>query len=199
MTRNELKKLVEQEDWAAIQKVYPDFVPRFIAIKNRTYFSWTSMTPEMNSLWRNPKNNRDRPTMVNQGLKLQLIEHLGDGVLQIAARNEALKMFPQDKKAYFNCYHALITNENLKTADYSSGDAAEIDIGNQWITRGLVEAVTFAEDILVRSKAWAKFEKLSQDIYGPTDSPLSGDMQRIDNELANLAEQIVALVKRKNI
>jgi hypothetical protein len=150
--RSELKKLIRQSKWDELKAIYPDFAPKLVEHHGQTYFDWTSMTAKMSLLFagdeipESPKKEKGIKgtykavavplAIVEKGIPLRILEGIGDRVIGFSAAIIGFDKFKTDCRGFHSLYQGLISNSNLGSAGYESGDAAEIELGCVFVMEG---------------------------------------------------------------
>lgn len=173
LARCDLKKLIRLSKWDKLKEIYPDFAPRLTTFKDKEYFDWTCLTPEMSLLFGscsaplNPPFSKKKLgikgtykavvvplSIVEKGIPLRILEGIGDRVVGISSAIIGFEKFKTDRMGFYRIYTRLITNSNLESAGYQTGDAAEIELGCVFATEGPQAAIDAGVKLLKQTSVY---------------------------------------------
>lgn len=179
LARCDLKKLIRLSRWDKLKEIYPDFTPKLTTFQDKEYFDWTCLTPEMSLLFAGCKEITKQPdfalpkqvrmekgvkatykqvtvplSIVEKGIPLRILEGIGDRVVGIASAIIGFDKFKTDRRGFHSLYTHLISNSNLESAGYKSGDAAEIELGCVFVAEGPQAAVEAGVKLLKQTSVY---------------------------------------------
>lgn len=161
ITRKQLKLMINRDEWHEIGRIF-GFTPTFMPSENgkRNVIDWRCVPQSMTAiLQRKPEPgdpvDHERPpkspvTRVRSPIEMRQLEHLGDAIVNLAAR--AIAKDVALKPVYFLCATHLATNQNLASAGFATGAQAEVEIGKRFVEKGLQAAFDYAVEIIKRSE-----------------------------------------------
>jgi hypothetical protein len=108
-------------------------------------------------------------TINEKKYRVRQLEHFGDSVVGLAARQMVYDLVQSDLRLYFHHTGRLITNKNLGHGNVRDGTELEVKVGTVWAEKGLEEAMKYACDLLRETAAWKALVKFVQEQQPPNE------------------------------
>jgi len=166
ITRKQLKLMISRDEWHEIGRIF-GFTPVFMPSENgkRNVIDWRCVPQSMSAILQR-KQEPAAPlsrlpkvpsTKVRSPIEMRQLEHLGDAIVNLAARVVAKEIALSS--VYFLCATNLATNQNLASAGFTTGAQAEVEIGKRFMEKGLQAAFDYAVEIIKRSSHFKDHHK----------------------------------------
>lgn len=172
--RKYLKQLVHHGQWEYIGELF-GFTPKYLDVPKKKVIDWACVPASFYMLLQKrevevpwpeglrsvvrleikavrPPGAARGPEAKVKGYSIRQLEHFGDAIVNLAARYIVAR--ERQGGAYFKASRNLESNQNLATAGYVSGAAAEIEVGVEFVDKGADAAFRKALEILKKTDSY---------------------------------------------